>query len=82
MTDTAPPRGPGRPRQYPAGTTATDRKAVARRNLKKAGGHSIEVELGAAAWAALQKMAPRGERGPFIERLILAERRRKVSDSD
>lgn len=82
MTETAIGRGPGRPRIYPPGTTGADRKALARHQLRRSGGHAIEVELGATAWAALQKLAPRGERGPYIERMILAERARQTRDAD
>lgn len=74
------PSGRGRPRQFPPGTNATDRKALARRQLKAAGGHSLEVELGPIAWQALQKMAPRGKRGPFVEKLILAKLRRRAAE--
>jgi len=71
MKQETTPRGPGRPRQFPKGTTATDRKALARRQLVAAGGHVLQVDLGPAAWAALQELAPAGKRGAFLEQLIL-----------
>lgn len=70
--------GRGRPRQWPEGTTAADRKAHARRRLKAAGGHVFQVELGPGAWEALQRMAAPGERGELLERLILQEHQRRT----
>lgn len=64
-------RGPGRPREFPPGTTGTDRKALSRRELRAAGGHVLTVDLGAEAWAALQRLAGRNARSAFVERLIL-----------
>jgi hypothetical protein len=57
--------------------TGTERAALARQNLKRDGGHELAVLLGAGAWSALQRLAPKGERGPLIERLILDELRRR-----
>lgn len=72
MTDSpAKPRGRGRPPQNPPGTTASDRKALARRQNRAAGGHDLHVDLGPTAWRALQRLAPPRKRGPFIEKLIL-----------
>ncbi len=64
--------GPGRPRTLPEGTTASDRAALAERALKASGGHRLNVPLNASAWTALQRLAPRGKRVAYIERLILA----------
>lgn len=66
-----PPRGRGRPRIYPRDITATDRKAFSRRVLRAAGGHILTVDLSAAAWTALQRLADRNGRGALVERLIL-----------
>lgn len=65
-------RGRGRPREFPVGTTAADRKALSRRELRAAGGHVLTVDLGAEAWAALQRLAGRNARSAYVERLILA----------
>lgn len=75
MTAKTPPRGPGRPRSFPPGTTGADRKALARRELRAAGGHVLTVDLGAAAWVAIQQLAGRNARSAYIEKLILAAAR-------
>lgn len=72
-----PPPARGRPRVFPPGTTAADRKQLLRRSQDLAGGHRLDVDLTPSAWAALQKLAPKGKRGPLIEELILAEARRR-----
>lgn len=54
-----------------------DRTELWRRQLKQGGGKQLHVNLGASAWLALQALADQGERGPYIERLILDAHRRK-----
>lgn len=76
------PRPRGRPRVFPPGTTATDRKQLLRRTQERAGGHRLDVDLAPSAWLALKELAQKGKRGPFIERLILAELRRRHSAGD
>lgn len=72
MTDAPKRRGPGRPRTLPEGTTPADRAALAKRQLRAAGGHELNIQLHAVAWQALQRLAPARSRGAYIERLILA----------
>lgn len=66
------PRGRGRPRTLPAGTTPSDRARMADAALRRAGGYRIGVELGAAAWEALQRLAPPRRRSAMVSQLILA----------
>jgi hypothetical protein len=70
----------GRPRVWPPGTTASDRKRVQRNRDAIAGGHRIDLELSAAAWEALQRLAAPGERAARINQLILDEDARLKAD--
>lgn len=51
--------------------TPADRTDLWRRRLRGADGKEVRAYLGATAWGALQKLAAKGERGPYIEALIL-----------
>lgn len=48
-----------------------------RRLMRQGGGREVRTYLGGAAWAALEQLAPKGKRGPFIEGLILDAYRRR-----
>lgn len=65
------------------GMSPADRAMAWERDLKRAGGHRLPVNLGASAWRELQAMAGKRERGPLIERLVLQEaaRRRRERSS-
>lgn len=71
----------GRPRVWPPGTNATDRKRVQRNRDAAAGGHRIDLELSPAAWEALQRLAAPGERAARICQLILDEDARLKAQS-
>lgn len=70
--------GRGRPRTQPQGLSPSDRTDQWQQDLKRSGGHRLGVNLNASAWHALQKLAPKRGRGPFLERLILAEARKQA----
>lgn len=67
----------GRPRVTAEGLSPVDRSNAWRRDLERSGGHRLGVNLNASAWRELQKLASPRERGPLIERLILAESARR-----
>ena len=69
-------RSRGRP-PVEGALNGAERKTLTRQRVKVDGGRDLSVVLGASAWQALQKLAPKGERGPLIERLILAELNRR-----
>jgi hypothetical protein len=73
-------RKPGRPR-VEGSATASERAQLARQRLRSSGGHEFQVLLGAEAWQALQRLAPKGERTLLLERLILEEMRRRTPAS-
>lgn len=71
------PAKPGRPRIHPSGLSAGDRTDLWQQELRRSGGHRLSVNLNASAWRALKRMAGPRERGPLLERLVLAEARRR-----
>lgn len=77
MSQIQPKRRPGRPRELLVDLSPSDRTLVWRAQQKRAGGHRLEVMLGGAAWQALQGMAEPGKRAELVEKLILAEARRR-----
>jgi len=72
----------GRPRVTPEGLAPADRANAWTRDWKRAGGHRLPVNLSPSAWRELQKMAGPRERGPFIDRLILAEAARRRAERE
>ena len=73
-------RKPGRPRTEGA-PTAVERATLHRQRVRASGGHEFTILLGPGAWRALQRLAPRGERGPLVERLLLAELARREREA-
>lgn len=71
--ETPTKRPPGRPRTRPEGETNSEGVIRWRARLKELGGGEVRAYLGPDAKQALESMAKIRERGPLIERLILAE---------
>lgn len=78
MTTPAPkPKKRGRPATGQSIPKA-DRMAAWRQQQKREGGKEVRAYFGPRAWQALQRLAPEGERGPLLERLVLDARRRQT----
>ena len=54
-----------------AAISKADRMTAWRQQVKREGGKEVRAYFGRRAWEALQRLAPEGERGPLLERLVL-----------
>ena len=66
----APRKRRGRPATGQAISKA-DRMTAWREKVQREGGKEVRAYFGRNAWEALQRLAPEGERGPLLERLVL-----------
>ena len=69
----------GRPRTVAPELSPSDRAIAWQHGWVQIGGHRTAINLSPAAWNALQRMAPRRKRGPFIEALIIAEAKKQLA---
>lgn len=80
MSSDAATKRRGRPRVTAPDLSAADKASQWLADLKRSGGHRLQVNFNASAWQVLKKMAGPRERGPFLERLVLAEHARRIRE--